>query len=127
MKKYIVIGVMALVLLGMGCAQITKANVPSDIYMTTGDGIKNKDYKPLGVVYAVRAQITVSCLGLFPPYLPQVGPVIEKTLKDDIAKQAKEMGADGIINLEIGFLPANVYGLIVVTYVYAQGTAVKIK
>ena len=127
MKKYITILIVGFILVGMSCSQVTKANMPSDIYVTTGDGIKNKDYEPVGIVYAVRAQITISCLGLLPPYIPQVGPVMEKTLMDDVAKQAKEMGANGIINLKVGFLPANIYGLVIVTYVYAQGTAVNIK
>ena len=105
MKKMILM----LVGIGMlfGCAAIKeKVTFPAadDVYMTTGDGDIQKPYTPIGQLFYWDQgyRMPLPLIGLIP--FKDVDPDV--ALKQDIAKEVKKMGGDGVINLSIDWTPA---------------------
>lgn len=125
-KLLILIPLVALVALS-GCAwnAVSRVPNPSDIYMTTGD-LKDGDYEPLGMVGAMRIGLSFSCLGVLPPLYPQFGPQVQNALYEQIAKEAKKLGANGVINIGVSVTPSPLIpGLLWIPIVHVSGMAVK--
>ncbi|GEM_PF-2968073 len=127
MKKLLLFISLITVLTMSGCAweAVSKVPAPSDMFMTTGD-VKDGDYEPLGMVSAIRANIKLSCLGVFPPLYPMMGPEIQDVLYKQLSVEAKKMGANAVINIKTTIVPASIIpGLLWFPAVNISGMAVK--
>lgn len=127
MKKVLILASLALLLAMTGCAWEAVSRVPdkSDIYMTTGD-LKDGGYTPLGMVSAMRFDLAFSCLGVLPPLFPMFGPRVQDALYEQIAKEAKKIGANAVINISTMATPTPLIpGLIWIPVVVVNGMAVK--
>ncbi|MBN2379197.1 hypothetical protein JXM67_05290 [candidate division WOR-3 bacterium] len=125
-KLLIVIPLLAMIAMA-GCAWEAVSKVPpyKDVFMTTGD-MKDGDYEPLGMVSAMRIELAFSCLGILPPLYPMIGPQAQDLLYEQLAKEAKKMGANGVINIRSGVTPmAIIPGLIWIPIVNMSGMAIK--
>ncbi len=127
-RSAVLLMVVLLTVIGTHCVHVTQATFPSDVYITTGDGLKNKDYTPVGIVLVRKAAFpVVSLFTAFPPLVPQIGPVLEDAIKEAVAKEAKKMGADAVINLQWFAIPMPSSMITLWTEIIITGTAVKIK
>ena len=127
MKKLLIIIPLALMIGFAGCAWEAVAKVPpyKDVFMTTGD-MKDGDYEPLGMVSAMRIELAFSCIGVLPPLYPMMGPQCQDLLYEQLAKEAKAMGANAVINIRTAVSPYPLIpGLIWLPTVNMSGMAIK--
>jgi len=125
-KLLILIPLIAMVALS-GCAweAVAKVPPPNDVFMTTGD-MKDGNYEPKGMVSAMRIELAFSCLGVIPPLYPMIGPQAQDVLYEQLAKEAKRMGANAVINIRTTVSPAAIIpGLIWIPVVNMSGMAIK--
>ena len=127
MKKLLLLIPLVAIIALSGCAwqAVSKVPPPKDVFMTTGD-MKDGDYEPVGMVSAMRVELAFSCLGLFPPLYPMIGPQVQDLLFEQLAKEAKRMGANAVINIKTTVMPAAIIpGLIWIPVVNMSGMAIK--
>lgn len=125
-KLLLVIPLIALVAFS-GCAweALAKVPPPNDVFMTTGD-MKDGDYEPLGMVSAMRIELAFSCLGLLPPLYPMIGPQTQDLMYEQLAKEAKRLNANGVINIRTSVTPSPLIpGLLWLPIVNMSGMAIK--
>jgi len=112
-----------------GCASLRQVNFPpsEEVFITTGDGDITKPYKPVGhLIYTKR--------GFRLGFLPLIGLIpisdasAENAINEIIAKEARAMGGDAVINLDIKWTPPSdgILGLGANGgAVFIQGTVIK--
>lgn len=125
-KVLLIIPLIAMIALS-GCAWEAVAKVPphKDVFMTTGD-MKDGNYEPLGMVSAMRIELAFSCIGLLPPLYPMIGPQAQDLLFEQLAKEAKRMGANGVINIRTSVMASPLIpGLLWLPVVNMSGMAIK--
>lgn len=127
MKKLLLLIPLVAIIALSGCAwqAVSKVPPPKDVFMTTGD-MKDGDYEPVGMVSAMRIELAFSFLGLLPPLYPMIGPQVQDLLFEQLAKEAKRMGANAVINIKTSVMPAAIIpGLIWIPVVNMSGMAIK--
>lgn len=92
MKKLLAMCVCFSVLF-VGCATTDVARSPksSEIFVTSGD--IDEPYTPVGFIVARRTEFKLLIFTIFPAKLQDV-------LDEQLIKKAKELGADGIVNVK---------------------------
>lgn len=93
------------VLLITNCTTFKRVNFPpsQEVFITTGDGDITKPYKPIGHILYIKQgfRIGLPLLGL----IPIADASAEKAINDVIAKEARAMGGDAVINLDVQWTP----------------------
>ena len=88
-----------------GCAYTSQVRFPgtNDLFVTTGDGDITKPYTPVGQILYMESgfRIPLPLLGMLP--LKSVDP--DLIIRTKVARQAREMGGNAIINLRIDWEP----------------------
>lgn len=127
MKKLLLLIPLVAIIAFSGCAwqAVSKTPPPKDVFMTTGD-MKDGDYEPVGMIRAMRVELAFSCLGVLPPLYPQFGPEIQDALYEQLAKEAKRMGANAVINIQTMIMPTPfLFGILWLPTVEMSGMAIK--
>lgn len=100
------VSVCSLILLS-GCAASHQSQVSfpdsDDLFVTTGDGDITKPYTPVGqlVHIANGYRLPLPLIGLIP--IQDVDP--DLTLRQEIMEEARRMGGDGVINVQLDWQP----------------------
>lgn len=127
MKKLLILIPLIAMVAMSSCAWEAVAKVPphKDVFMTTGD-MKDGNYEPVGMVSGMKISLAFSCLGVLPPLYPMMGPEVQAVLYEQLAKEAKKMGANGVINIRTAITPAFIIpGLLWLPVVNMSGMAIK--
>ena len=120
--------VLAGLLLLAGCAsyQQVKFPPPEEVFITTGDGDITKPYEPVGhLIYAKTGfRLGLPIIGL----IPIADVVAENAINEIIAREARAMGGNAVINLDIRWTPPSSGLLGILAHggaVFIQGTVIK--
>jgi len=128
MRTLLRFSLLGVFLLLSGCASFQQVKFPpqDEVFITTGDGDITKPYEPIGqLIYAKKGvRIPLPLIGLIPISDAVAGTAINEI----IAKEARAMGGNAVINLDIKWTsPRN--GLLGLGAdggaVFIQGTVIK--
>lgn len=115
-------------LLLSGCAsfQQVKFPPPDEVFITTGDGDITKPYEPVGhLIYTKTGfRLGLPIIGL----IPIADVVAENAINEIIAREARAMGGNAVINLDIRWTPPSSGLLGFLAHggaVFIQGTVIK--
>lgn len=96
---------LAFLLIGCGTQYSTSVTFPppDQLFITTGDGDIQKPYTPVGQIFYIKEgrRIGLPLLGFI--RIDDVDPAYE--ISANVARQARALGGNAIINLQIGWLP----------------------
>ncbi len=111
------------------CASLRQVNFPppEEVFITTGDGDITKPYKPIGQLLYTKRGFRLGFLPLF-GLIPIAEASAENAVNEIIAQEARAMGGDAVINLDIKWIPPSdgILGLGANGgAVFIQGTVIK--
>ncbi len=88
------------------CASLRQVNFPppQEVFITTGDGDITKPYQPVGHLIYTKRGFRLGFLPLF-GLIPFGDASAQTAVNDIIAKEARAMGGDAVINLDIKWIP----------------------
>lgn len=106
MKIFFKLSLLAGVFVLTSCASLRQVNFPppEEVFITTGDGDISKPYKPVGHLIYTRRGFRLGFLPLF-GLIPFADASAEKAVNEIIAQEARAMGGDAVINLDIKWIP----------------------
>ena len=105
MRSFLFCVMLGAIVITTGCATFKRIDFPpsNEIFITTGDGDITKPYKPIGQLIYLKTgfRIGAPIIGL----LPIADVSAEDAINEIIAREAKKMGGNAVINLDVQWLP----------------------